>query len=76
MARHSQRSIAVFAVLSVFAMLAVGCGTSMQTSSEDLNRLTTTEGIVVGSVHIKGGKDILGSALSSPRGQNRGLSLP
>jgi len=40
MARHSQRSIAVFALLSVFAMLAAGCGTSMQTSSEDLNRPT------------------------------------
>jgi hypothetical protein len=45
MARHSQRSIAVFALLSVFAMLAAGCGTSMQTSSEDLTRPTSTEGI-------------------------------
>jgi hypothetical protein len=43
-------------------MLAAGCGTSMQTSSESLNRLAATEGIVVGSVHIKGGKDILGGA--------------
>lgn len=60
MAQHSQRSIAVFALLSIFAMLAAGCGTSMQMSSEDLNRLTAAEGIVVGSVHIKGGKDILG----------------
>jgi hypothetical protein len=60
MARHSQRSIAVLALLSVFAMLAAGCGTAMQTSSENLNPLTATEGIVVGSVHIKGGKDILG----------------
>ena len=38
--------LALFALLSVFAMLAAGCGTSMQTSSEDLNRLTATEGIV------------------------------
>ena len=32
----------------------------MQMSTEDLNRPTPTEGIVVGSVQIKGGKDILG----------------
>lgn len=32
----------------------------MQMSSADLNRLTATEGIVVGSVQIKGGTDILG----------------
>lgn len=54
MIRHFRKSIFVFALLSA------GCGTSMQMSSEDLNRLTPTEGIVVGSIQIKGGKDILG----------------
>ena len=44
----------------VLALLSSGCATSMQMSTEDLNRLTPTEGIVVGSVQIKGGKDILG----------------
>ena len=44
----------------VLALLSSGGATSMQISTEDLNRLTPTEGIVVGSVQIKGGKDILG----------------
>ena len=44
----------------VLALLSSGCASSMQMSSEDLNRLTPTEGIVVGSVQIKDGKDILG----------------
>ena len=44
----------------VLALLSSGCASSMQMSSEDLNRLTPTEGVVVGSVQIKGGKDILG----------------
>ena len=44
----------------VLALLSSGCASSMQMSSADLNRLTATEGIVVGSVQIKGGTDILG----------------
>src|SRR5438552_18425925 len=44
----------------VLALLSSGCATSMQMSTEDLNRLTPTEGIVGGSAQIKGGKDILG----------------
>jgi hypothetical protein len=44
----------------LFALLLSGCATPMQMSSEDLSRLTPTEGIIVGSVQIKGGDDILG----------------
>ena len=44
----------------VLALLSSGCASSMQMSSENLNRLTATEGIVVGSVQIEGGTDILG----------------
>lgn len=44
----------------VLSLLSSGCASSMQMSSGDLNRLTATEGIVVGSVQIKGGTDILG----------------
>lgn len=44
----------------VLVLLASGCASSMQMSPEDLNRLTPTEGIVVGSVQVKGGEDILG----------------
>jgi len=44
----------------VLALVSAGCGTSMQMSSEDLSRLSQTEGIVIGSVLIKGGKDVLG----------------
>lgn len=46
--------------LLVLALASAACGTSMQMSSEDLSRLTPTEGVVVGSVLIKGGTDILG----------------
>jgi len=46
--------------LLMFALASAACGTSMQMSSEDLSRLTPTEGVVVGSVLIKGGTDILG----------------
>ena len=44
----------------VLVLLSSSCASSMQMSSADLNRLTTTEGIVVGSVQIRGGTDILG----------------
>jgi len=43
-----------------FAFLSSGCATTMQMSSEELKRATPNEGIVVGSIQIKGGGDILG----------------
>lgn len=47
--------------LSLLATLSVsGCATTMQMSPEELNKLQPNEGIVIGSVHIRGGKDILG----------------
>jgi len=46
--------------LLMFALASAACGTSKQLSAEDLSRLTPTEGVVVGSVLIKGGTDILG----------------
>lgn len=47
--------------LSLLATLLVsGCATTMQMSPEELKTLQPNEGIVIGSVHIKGGKDILG----------------
>ena len=47
-------------IVLLLMLLSAGCASSMQMSSEDLNRLTPTEGIVIGSVQVKGGKDILG----------------
>lgn len=44
----------------VFAFLLSGCATTMQMSSEELKRATPNEGIVIGSIQIKGGEDILG----------------
>jgi hypothetical protein len=44
----------------VVAFLLSGCATTMQMSSEELKRATPNEGIVVGSIQIKGGEDILG----------------
>jgi hypothetical protein len=44
----------------IAALFSAACGSTMQMSSEDLNRLTPTEGIVIGSVLIKGGTDVLG----------------
>lgn len=58
-----QKGVAGRALASGLLLLArasAACGTSMQMSSEDLSRLTPTEGVVVGSVLIKGGTDILG----------------
>lgn len=49
--------------LSVLATLLVsGCATTMQMqmSPEELKKLQPNEGIVIGSVQIKGGKDLLG----------------
>lgn len=49
--------------LALLATLLVsGCATTttMQMSPEELGRLQPNEGIVLGSVHIKGGKDLLG----------------
>lgn len=36
------------------------CATTMQSSPEDLKKLQANEGIVTGSVQIKGGKDLIG----------------
>lgn len=44
----------------VCALVLSGCATTMQMSSEELQRVTPNEGIVVGSIQISGGKDILG----------------
>lgn len=47
--------------LSLLAILLVsGCATTMQMQPEELKKLQPNEGIVIGSVHIKGGKDLLG----------------
>ncbi len=54
MTRHLRRGIVVV------ALLLSGCATPMQMASEELNRLTPMEGIIIGSIHIKGGADILG----------------
>ena len=44
----------------VFALFLYGCATTMQMSPEDLKLVAPNEGIIVGSIQIKGGKDILG----------------
>ncbi len=44
----------------VFAFFLSGCAATMQMSSEELKRAAPNEGIVVGSIQIKGGDDILG----------------
>src|SRR2546427_3523128 len=41
-------------------LLFSGCTTSMQMSSADLKELSTNEGIVIGSMQIKGGQGVLG----------------
>lgn len=47
--------------LSLLATLLVsGCATTMQMSHEELKKIQPNEGIVIGTVLIKGGKDILG----------------
>lgn len=44
----------------VFALLLSGCATTMQMSPEELTRVTPNEGLVVGSLQIRGGADVLG----------------
>ena len=54
------KRIKCFSVLAV--LLVSGCATSMQMqmSPDELKNIQPNEGIVIGAVHIKGGKDLLG----------------
>ena len=47
-------------IFTLISLIVVGCATTMQMSSEELKRVAPNEGIIVGSIQIKGGKDILG----------------
>ena len=48
------------ALACAMVLVLAACATSMQMPSEELKRVAPDEGIVVGSLQIKGGKDILG----------------
>lgn len=47
-------------LILLFILLLFGCATSMHMPLQDMQQLTPKEGIIVGSVLIKGGKDIIG----------------
>jgi len=59
MKRRLNVFIRIFHILPL-ALLLFGCATPMQMPVQDLSQIEHKEGIVVGSVVIKGGKDILG----------------
>lgn len=57
------------------ALLVSGCATTMQMSPEELKGLQPNEGVVLGSVQIRGGKDLLGRTkwtLAAKRTDNSG----
>ena len=57
------------------ALLLSGCATTMQMPPEELKKLQPNEGVVIGSVQIKGGKDLLGRTrwnLVAKRNDNAG----
>jgi hypothetical protein len=40
-----------------FALLALGCSTTLYTAKEDLRQMKTNEGIIIGSVFVRAEED-------------------
>lgn len=49
-----------FYLVLLFILLLSGCATSMKMTPVELNNLAPNEGVIVGSLIVKGGKDLIG----------------